>query len=335
MLDMLRMLQRRGPRGMPVNTVADELGVHRRTVLRYLKALGQSVDNEAGQPIVRRERRDGATWAVVAERAPGALASIYQYAAVFAATRHLTGDSLLSESAAGVLDRLELEGLSPELVARVAAAFHYVPWGPKDYGGDEDVLDALIRGVLNRRPLEVCYRKVGAAEDVVRHLEPWTIVMYRDGLYVLARAEGSGVDARPRLYAVDRIRSAELLRHRRFEVPPGFDPDAFFAGGLGLWQTEAPPERVRLAFRPDAAEVARERRWPGFVSWAQMGDRHVLELQISVTPEVVAWATAWGPGLEVLTPRSLRRAVRDRHAAALAQYEDSAPPTNPGERRSN
>lgn len=90
----------------------------------------------------------------------------------------------------------------------------------------------------------------------------------------------------------------------------------------GLWRTDDPAERVRLAFDPEAAWMARERRWPGFVGWTQTAGRHILELRIPITPEVISWATAWGPGLEVLGPDSLRRDVAARHVAALAQYAE-------------
>lgn len=321
MFGMLRMLQARGGRGMPVNDLAEDLGVHRRTVVRYLKALSASVDDDRGEPIVRREHRDGVAWAVLNGVRSSVAANVYQYAAVFAATRHLGHTSVLKESADNVLDRVEeMDDLPPALVARVASSFHYVGFGPKDYGSDERVLDVLIRATLHRRLVCVHYKKPGQDDATVRQLEPWTLVMYRDGLYLLARDAVAPAGVGPRLFAVDRMDAAGLFKGSSFEIPEDYDPDAFFEGQLGLWQTDGPPERVRLAFEPSAAWWARERSWPGFVGWSVNGQRHILELDVPVTPEVIAWATAWGPGLEVLAPVRMREAVADRHAAALARY---------------
>lgn len=323
MFDMMRLLQRRGLRGMPVNDLARELDINRRTVVRYLNALSGSIDNEAGEPIVQRELRDGRAWAVMpGDRAPLA-ANIFQYAAIFAASRHLVDRSVLHESAGYALDRIEDAGdLGKEMVERVETAFCYVPWGAKDYGANSDILDALIQGALYRRPVDISYRRPAAPEVTEARIEPWTIVMYRDGLYVLARRADSDIDATPHLYAVDRIEDADLDRSATFQLPESFDPNAFFERGLGLWQSADPPEPIRLAFTTGAAARAHERRWPGFVSWSREGAREVLELNVAITREVISWATSWGPDMEVLSPASLREAVAALIAATARLYAD-------------
>ena len=325
MFDMLRLLQRRGRRGMPVNDVARELGVNRRTVVRYLNALSASIDNELGEPIVHRELRDGTAWAVMpGERAP-LTANIYQYAAVYAATRHLASQSLLAETAGAALDSLEeAHDLPSDLLERVAGAFCYVPWGPKDQGLDADVLDALVRGAIFRRPVDVVYRRPGAEEAGQWRLEPWCLVMYRDGMYLLGKKTGLPAEAEPYLYAVERFEDADVVRNESFEVPASFDPNAFFASGLGIWQTTDAPQTVRLSFTPEAANHARERRWPGGQRWTVESDCEVLELTVPITPEVVSWVAAWGPEIEVLAPASLRDSVIERHRAALARYVGQA-----------
>ena len=57
-LEMLGVLRGRGSRSMRVNDLAERLGVNRRTVIRYVKALEAKMDNNSGKPIVKRELRD-------------------------------------------------------------------------------------------------------------------------------------------------------------------------------------------------------------------------------------------------------------------------------------
>ena len=324
--DMLRTLQRCGRRGMAVNELAQRLGVHRRTVVRYLKALNASVDDASGAPIVHREVRGGCAWAVMPGRPGGLAANIYQYAAVFAATRHLPSASLLDESAQALLGRVQDDAELPaDLLDRVRRGFCHVPFGPKDYGGDADRLDAVVRGILFRRPLDTRYRRPGAAEASERRLEPWTLLMYRDGLYLLARRTAR--DGPPRIYAVDRFERVDVVRGETFAVPEDFEPSRFFGSRLGLWQNGEAPQTVRLAFGALAGSVARERQWPGCVGWTEASDgRLILELCIPVTPEVLSWIGAWGPDLEVLEPPSLRAAVVERSRATIAAYQSSDRP---------
>jgi AcrR family transcriptional regulator len=128
-LDMLGVLRGRGSRSMRVNDLAERLGVNRRTVIRYVKALEAKMDNDSGEPIVKRELRDNEAWAVLTEPKLPVANGIFQYAATYAASRHLvTTHSLLSDGVDDVLDRLEsgLERTPSELLDRVSSAFYYV-----------------------------------------------------------------------------------------------------------------------------------------------------------------------------------------------------------------
>ena len=63
--------------------------------------------------------------------------------------------------------------------------FAYVPdGGTKAYEGQEDLLDELLTGVLSRRVVRFAYRD---ARGRVRHghLAPYTMVLYKHGLYVI------------------------------------------------------------------------------------------------------------------------------------------------------
>jgi len=170
--------------------------------------------------------------------------------------------------------------------------------------------------------LQVRYRTRADWEYRCR-FEPWTVVLYRDALFVHGRQDGAGDGGGERLLAIDRIQEASLLRGERFAVPEDYDPEAWFEGQLGLWQDGGEPERVRIAFAGTAGRSARERRWPGQVGWTDAADgRSVLELNIPVTPEVLTWVLTWGADAEVLGPASLRAGVQEVLERAAARYHE-------------
>ena len=323
MFTLLRLLERRSTRAMTVNDLAAELAVHRRTVVRYVKVLAACIDNEDGRPILRRELRHGEAWAVLNEHERPLSKTIFQFAATYAASRHLAAQPVLSESVADVLEELRggLRADQMDYAERIEKAFHYVAFGPKDYRCREDVLEAVVQSLVRRRPLEIRYRSRGAKRAERRRIEPWTLVMYRDGLYVWSRVLRAGDKSDMRLYAIDRIEDAVVDRGASFSVPATYDPEETFGENLGLWQTGEAAETVVLAFSPEVADLARERTWPGLRDWTEPEDgRPVLTLDVPVTPEVVSWVLNWGPGIEVLAPESLRAAVAGQLAAALARY---------------
>jgi len=324
MVQMLQMLEASANRELRIDAVADRLEVHRRTVIRYVDALHGSVDDQQGRPIVERVGVGKVATVKLGTLGAPIAARIFQYAAVYAATRALTtGDgSLLGDSAEGLLRDLEagLDLRLRPLARRVREAFVYVPFGPKDHRTVEDALDVLVQAVLRRHPVRVRYR-AASGYRMRRTLEPYTLVMYRDGLYALARTRSKG-GADLRLFAVERILAAELVRDRTFDVPEDFDPRTWFDGTLGVWRNNKRPQRVRIAFDERVVDLVKERRWPGPTRWRERDDgRGELELRVPVTPEVYTWILTWGPLAEVLTPKRLRSQVAEALREALAQYE--------------
>ena len=320
-LRMLRMLERSGRRAMSLRAIARELEVHPRTVKRWVDALHDALDNDEGEPIVRRELRGGHAWIAMPRSGDGLSATVFQYASARAAVTHLAGPhgSLLSDAAQDLVDRAEeaLPDRLRHLVDRVPSAFCTVPFAPKDYRAHEDTLDTVISAVLRQRRLRLVYENA-AGRRSRQQVEPYTLVMYRESLYLLARPLGG---ERLLTFAIDRVHSAEERRDRTFELPAGFSPGDAFARTLGLWRTDAPADRVRLRFAPDAVLAITERRWTGFAGLERHDDGSAtLALDLPTTPELRTWLLGWGPSVEVLEPRSLRASIQEDLARAAALY---------------
>ena len=330
---ILERLRRSRTGAMSVKQLASDLECSERTIKRYTNALHRDVLTEDAEPIVKLERREGGVpWVVYSRSARSVAGNIYQYAAIHAAVSHLSAvdDNLLGEGAQTVLRRVrenmgkEMRGTKArklrELVSAVSRGFHYLPFGPKSYAKHDDILDSVVQAIVYRRPLTIGYRKIGVDEPKSYDVEPHTLVMYRDGLYLLA-STGTGEDRRKGLYAIDRVVAATLDRTRTLEDDEDFDPEAYFHGGLGIWKTSAEPVEVIVAFTKAAAFGAQERRWPNS-HWSEGEDgRLCLHMNVPVTPELITWVLTWGPAVEVLEPAALRAEVATRLADALKHYQ--------------
>ncbi|MBT3221263.1 MAG: transcriptional regulator [Proteobacteria bacterium] len=321
MLRLLEMLERARGRALRINSLAEKFGVHRRTVIRWVDALEAAADEHCDLPLVRRERRQGEAWVQLVTTSTPLSNTIFQYAATFVAVRSLAagGGSLLSDSADDVLDKLEtgLPSNSAPLVARVTSAFHYVPFGPKAYRDHEVVLDVLVQSVLRRWPVVLEYQRPGNPPYEVT-IHPYTLVLYRDALYVLGLAVEVG---ELRTYSVNRIVSARSDKDETFVPLADFAPETYYANRLGIWAECSEGVLAKLAFSTSAEPMARERQWPGLQEWTTAEDgRAVLVTKVSVSPEVVTWVLSWGPEVEVLEPEGLRQRVAEKLAEALQPY---------------
>ncbi len=321
-MELVRMVRQAPYRKVPVNTLAEKLGVHRRTIRRWVNGL-ERISDEDGLPIVELEPgrpRQPAMVKAPFKRGTATAAELRALALGLASTRYLaaTGATDLEEHAERLLARLG--GHDPDARSRLASAFHYIPFGAKSYAGHPDEIDAVFSGVLFRHTLEFDYRRPGGGEPFRVSAEPWSLVFYRDALYMLGRRLHYK-DVVLRTYAIDRMSNVQPDRNARFEVPEDFDPSDHF-GDLGLWKPPQPRERLEVLFTPREGALARERQWPGLVEWSIDDDgRHRLVLDIRISPEVEAWLLSYGPSVEVVGPPRLRALIAARVASMNVLYQ--------------
>jgi len=318
MARMRDLLAHASAKELGVNDLADRLGVHRRTVRRWAQALeadeAQGVIFEPGRPgRAARVRLAGVRVPTPRQQTAAGLA--------LAATRYIasTGAEPLEELAENMI--MVQAGNSGELVERLRTAFHYIPFGAKSYTDMADDVDEVFSAVVYRHPLRFRYALVAqGAREIGVEAEPRSMVIYRDGLYMLGLRLNYG-EPQMRVYAIDRMSQVKMDRSETFEVPADFDPIDHF-GDLGLWRPDSPPVLLDLLFSAKVAPFVRERTWPGLVDWGVEGDRHRLRMEIRVSAEVERWIRSFGAEVEVRAPETLRAKLRDGARALRRLYGD-------------
>jgi predicted DNA-binding transcriptional regulator YafY len=111
-----------------------------------------------------------------------------------------------------------------------------------------------------------------------------------------------------RLFAVERIRSLAIT-DRPYQLPLNFDLEAYVRDALLVMRGRPVP--VELLFDKATSAWARDRIWhPTQEATLQKDGRLRLQLRVGETPEVVGWILSFGGGVRVVSPPSLRQAVR-------------------------
>jgi predicted DNA-binding transcriptional regulator YafY len=323
-MELVRLVEGAPYQTASVNRLAEKLGVHRRTIRRWARGL-EEVQSDDGEPLLRLvPGRPGTEAMVQAPSTHGAASAgdLRALALGLAATRYLaaTGAQDLEDYAEGLMARLGRH--DPDARARIAHAFHYIPFGAKSYRLKPDEVDAVFSGVIFQRTLEFDYHRPQGEHPLHVRAEPWSLVFYRDALYMLGRRL-SYREPVLRTYAIDRMSQVRTDRSARFEVPSDFDPADHF-GDLGLWKPAEPRERLELLFTTEVAPLVKERSWPRTVCREETDDGRLrLALDIRISPEVESWLLSYGASVEVVQPTRLRQKMAGK-AAAMAELYGSA-----------
>ena len=201
--------------------------------------------------------------------------------------------------------------------------FTYIPdGGTKAYEGKEDILDALLTGVLSRRVVRFAYRDArGRARK--GHLAPLTMALYKHGLYVIGCPLKEPRDA-PALpvvvYAIERFVEAEALRKASFVPPEGFRLADLLDGSFGI-HVAGQRRRVVVELSAAKAPLVRARVWHPAQEVTELASGAVrLAFPCASLAPVVSWILEWGPHAKAIEPPELIAEVVRELDAARAAY---------------
>lgn len=223
--------------------------------------------------------------------------------------------------------REEMEGLFQTLRQASRAPAHqrvgldrkfwFMPDAPRDYSGTDDQLNEICTCLLDQRCADIWYRSRGRGTTHVR-IEPYTLVVRRECLYVLAHVPA---DDQVRLFDLTRIISIRRLKER-FEVAEGYDPSAPFAEAFGVFiQGEGEAREVRILFTDAVARSIENRRWHPSQRWEAGDGGRVLVMDVRICPELVRWILGFGPTARVVGPADLVSRVRGELERSAARYQ--------------
>jgi predicted DNA-binding transcriptional regulator YafY len=178
--------------------------------------------------------------------------------------------------------------------------------GPhKRYREHRATVDRLTEAIGKARTVQLRYYSASRNRTTRREVDPYRLWYAAGGLYLVAHCH---LRQEVRLFAVERIRSLALTNHP-YQMPLNFDLDAYVQDALVVMRGR--PIGVELLFDKAAAAWVRDRIWhPSQELEALKDGRLRLRLRVGETPEVVGWILSFGGGVRVVSPPSLREAVR-------------------------
>jgi predicted DNA-binding transcriptional regulator YafY len=301
------------PYGWSFEALQEELAISERTLLRYLGVCRRELVDSNGQPILEVIRRGERRLLRLSEQAreeqatPYSLLFLYFSLSVF---QFLDG-TVIKDGVDGLWERL-WKGLPHSQRARLgdfARKFYAIPHAMKDYGDYDRILDTVVQSLVYQHRMRVDYRGL-LGEGNVHDFDPYTLAMYRGGLYLIGYSHRY---EKIIWLAIERIDHAERLS-ATFAYPANYSPQKYTEGTFGI--IDGPLTRVELLLRnaDTVAYLASRRLHPTQKFTRRRDGTTLLSMTVRGTTELLPWILSFGPYIEVLKPQALREQAR---AAAL------------------
>ncbi len=313
-VDLLLRLAEARPMPVSLWPLAEEWGVHWRSVRRIARVLVEEFAQHPGagrlEPIGAGQR------AALLWRAPArSQGSRVDAAALLAALGpwHAIGAADVGR----VLER-HLEGVARDIEGEryhdlTRRAFYYQPYLPREHR-DPDALNEVLTALFYRRRLAVERYHGPRRKHEAIELEPWTLVHALDGLYVLGPLAGR---PEPRMWALHRMEGVTAIRHSRVEVPDDYDPKDLLGHGYGPFVGR--PGRVRLRVPAEEAPYVLESPLPHQVGEpVELPDGSFeVVLNVGLHRGLELWARGMGVEVEALpdAPEAVEEAVAGEEPA--------------------
>jgi len=312
------------PFGWSFESIEETFGIAARTLARYVDASRGLVDAQ-GRPLVEVDRRGERRYLRLAQRSAPTEAGAWAAVSFFftwSMIRHLQG-TVLDQGMDLLWERM-LRALPTAQRGRlhdIDRKFFALTPTPKDYAGHDANLGTLVQALVDQQRLELDYVSFGGPGRV-HEVEPYTLLGYRGGLYLLARSRGrDGIVC----FAVERIRAIRRLagadgRPRTFRYPKSFRPDVYTAGLFGV--VEGPEVEVELLVHNDdtVAYLAQRKIHPTQRVAKRADGRTTVTMRVRGTAELANWVLASAPWIEVLRPAELRQEIESRARAAARRH---------------
>jgi CRISPR-associated endonuclease/helicase Cas3 len=192
------------------------------------------------------------------------------------------------------------------------------------------VIEKVAQAWVEGRKLRIHYQSLKTSKSRQHIIRPYLIEpsTWSDSVYLIAyNDEFKNIS----VYKIDRITDV-FVSSETFEIPADFDESALLKHTWGIWARDGEPVTVKLRFLPGVAtRRLRESVWHPLEEITETEDGGCIwQAPIAEPKEMLPWIRGWGADVEMLEPKSLRKAL-EREARLLAELYGISKTENLGE----
>ncbi len=210
-------------------------------------------------------------------------------------------------------------------------------------------LTSAMEAMTENREIEIVYQKYTSEEPASYLLRPYAVKEFAKRWYIIGycvakngKPVGDGIprgedgsqksqelqkQSGLRVFGLDRVKSLELT-DVSFRMPAEFDVDELFATSFGIYIPDAPGQTITLRTTPTEARYLRDlpihpsqQELPPEAGESNGRDSVTFSIFACPNQALIMELCKHGPRLEVLSPISVRKAVKEELAKALDLYK--------------
>jgi predicted DNA-binding transcriptional regulator YafY len=290
--------------GASVYDIAERFRVSVRTAIRYIRAL-----QVAGEPLYEEIVGRRKVWRLMASaRQQTVTLTTAQMVALFLSRRvfdFLAGTGF-KEDLDEVFAKLEAQLRRKDFAAarNLDRKVFDVNEARHIYEGRIEDVNDIVTALLREERLRVTHESVSAGKRTFV-LEPYTLMVYKKGLYLVGWSQRHG---EIRTFALDAFREVEWLRGDKFEYPADYRPEQVTEGAFGLIRGSE-VTRVRILFDAKVARYVERVLWHPTQRFKRTMAGLEMTMEVRGTVEVVPWVLGFGGDAVVVEPAGLRKQI--------------------------
>jgi predicted DNA-binding transcriptional regulator YafY len=222
----------------------------------------------------------------------------------------------LLEDELGLVKNRVIAGMSvaeKKRFERLEQKFFFVGKGVKDYSHApvKEVLEDVYTALFLDCALEVDMER--ERDTVKRLLYPRSLILFNNGLYLIAHFEEQTPNTRPYTFKIESFTKTTL--HKKHKCPPAiFDPSEHFRDSFGITQSKPDAELQDIVLEfddtPSIQRYIRERRWSDNDTFEDLPEGQLrLTMRLRHTTEVIPFVLSWGHHVRVVAPKAMRAEI--------------------------
>jgi predicted DNA-binding transcriptional regulator YafY len=307
--------------GVTIHELAGQVKVSTRTIRRDLQAL-----QEAGFAVYDEgEENETKRWKLEAQpfRSVQAGLSVTDVAALYlsrSVVLSIGGWPLAAELTAA-FEKIE-RALNPRLREFLSTLPQVLSTkaGPRARPESDRLLDTtrrLFDAARDRHVVDMRYFSAQSNRAKPYTVQPYRLALAHGGVYLVAWVPAYD---QFRTFAVDRVERLSVTEDTFKKTRE--QPADLFGASLGVFSGE--PEKIELDFESRLAPYVRGRVWHDSQAIEERPDGRLrMRLHVSNDWALKTWVLGFGAGVRVISPASLRDAIRDECARAARRYGET------------